>query len=84
MLDYLSHRSAFTVKVQHAVAVFVPILQQLINFILCDGLAGAADDQGELLPVDVAIGVPVRTGIICLQMHSNNISVGEGMKYKYF
>lgn len=49
-----------TVKVQHAVCVFVSILHQLIDLVLCDGFAGAADDEGELLSVDVAVAVPAR------------------------
>ena len=49
-----------TVKVQHAVGVLVSILHQLINLVLCDGLAGAADDEGELLSVDVAVAVPAQ------------------------
>lgn len=47
-----------TIKVQHAVGVFVSILHQLINLILCDGFTGAADDEGELLSVNVAVAVP--------------------------
>lgn len=48
-----------TIKVQHAIRVFVSILQQLINLLICDRLASAADDLGELISVNVAVSVPV-------------------------
>lgn len=53
-------RRARTVKVQHAVGVLVSILHQLVDLVLRDGLAGAADDEGELLSVDVAVAVPAQ------------------------
>ena len=51
-------REKRTVKVQHAVVVLVSILHQLVDLLLCDWLSGAADDERELLSVDVAVGVP--------------------------
>lgn len=60
VLNYGSIIVTRTVKVQHAIGVLVSILQQLINLILCDALASATDDDGELLSVDVTVTVPVQ------------------------
>lgn len=71
MTGRFHHHHARTVKVQHAVGVFVSILHQLINLVLCDGLAGAADDEGELLSVDVAVGVPAQKTEKCGIVNTN-------------
>lgn len=60
MFTHLSHLPR-TVKVQHAIGVLVSVLQQLINFVVCDGFPAAADDQGELVSVDVSVTVPAGT-----------------------
>lgn len=46
-----------TIKVQHAIIVFVTIPEQLINLLFWHLLASAADDGSELLPVDVTVTV---------------------------
>lgn len=56
----MTHEGCLTIKVQHAISVFVSVLQQLIDLILRDRLSSAADDLSELVPVNVAVGVPVR------------------------
>lgn len=56
----MTYQRCLTIKVQHAIVVFVSVLQQLIDLVLCDRLPSAADDLGELISVNVAVCVPVR------------------------